>query len=304
MIKRLITGICYVAVLVGFFFLRYVDHRLFGILIYAFSLFGTYEMLHAFSHGRENGASLPQTGVENGAVKAQEHTKTDAAKAQTGEETNAAKVQTGAQVASAAPSSTLSLSQKIAVWVFAGVFTPLFYLCEWLEDGSGYRGALIFSFAFAVVLLCLLVIDFRHTTLAGTGASLLCGIYPTAILATMMLANELHTASTLALLLIFVISGAMSITPESVAGEKERGTIATILVTPVRRSYVAIGKILALSAFSLIGATSSFLGTVLSLPKLMGLPDVNLFDLYSFGDVFGMFLLLPLAKGTVQYAQK
>ncbi len=206
MIKRLITGICYVAVLVGFFFLRYVDHRLFGILIYAFSLFGTYEMLHAFSHGRENGASLPQTGVENGAVKAQEHTKTDAAKAQTGEETNAAKVQTGAQVASAAPSSTLSLSQKIAVWVFAGVFTPLFYLCEWLEDGSGYRGALIFSFAFAVVLLCLLVIDFRHTTLAGTGASLLCGIYPTAILATMMLANELHTASTLALLLIFVIS--------------------------------------------------------------------------------------------------
>ena len=94
------------------------------------------------------------------------------------------------------------------------------------------------------------------------------------------------------LLLIFVISGAMSITPESVAGEKERGTIATILVTPVRRSYVAIGKILALSAFSLIGATSSFLGTVLSLPKLMGLPDVNLFDLYSFGDVFGMFLLL------------
>lgn len=103
------------------------------------------------------------------------------------------------------------------------------------------------------------------------------------------------------LLLIFVISGAMSITPESIAGEKERGTIATILVTPVRRSYVAIGKILALSAFSLIGAMSSFLGTVLSLPKLMGLPGVNLFDLYSFGDIFGMFLLLlsyvPLIVG-------
>lgn len=103
------------------------------------------------------------------------------------------------------------------------------------------------------------------------------------------------------LLLIFVISGAMSITPESVAGEKERGTIATILVTPVRRSYVAVGKIVALSAFSLIGAMSSFLGTVLSLPKLMGLPGVNLFDLYSFGDVFGMFLLLlsyvPLIVG-------
>ena len=33
--KRLITGTVYVAVLVGFFFLRWVDVRLFGILVYA-----------------------------------------------------------------------------------------------------------------------------------------------------------------------------------------------------------------------------------------------------------------------------
>ena len=82
MVKRLITGTVYVAVLVGFFFLRLVDHRLFGILIYAFSLFGTYEMLHAFSHAKGEGTE--------GNV------------------------------------SAPALSQKIAVWVYAGLFTPLF----------------------------------------------------------------------------------------------------------------------------------------------------------------------------------
>lgn len=72
------------------------------------------------------------------------------------------------------------------------------------------------------------------------------------------------------LVLTFVFSGAMSVTPESIAGEKERGTIATMLVTPVRRSTIALGKIISLSCFSSLGAISSFLGVMLSLPKLMG----------------------------------
>ena len=36
MAKRIGVGLAYVGVLVGFFFLRNIDHRLFGILIYAF----------------------------------------------------------------------------------------------------------------------------------------------------------------------------------------------------------------------------------------------------------------------------
>lgn len=72
------------------------------------------------------------------------------------------------------------------------------------------------------------------------------------------------------LLLIFLFSGTMSIAPESIAGEKERGTIATLLVTPVKRSHIAIGKILALSVIALLSGASSTIGTILSLPKLMG----------------------------------
>lgn len=72
------------------------------------------------------------------------------------------------------------------------------------------------------------------------------------------------------LLMIFLFSGCMSVAPEAIAGEKERGTIATILVTPTKRSELAVGKIFALSIIALLSGASSTLGTMLSLPKLMG----------------------------------
>ena len=72
------------------------------------------------------------------------------------------------------------------------------------------------------------------------------------------------------LLMMLLFSGCMAIAPESIAGEKERGTIATLLITPIARHELAIGKILSLSLIALFSGTSSFVGTILSLPKLMG----------------------------------
>ena len=72
------------------------------------------------------------------------------------------------------------------------------------------------------------------------------------------------------LILMFLFSGCMAVAPESIAGEKERGTFATMLVTPVKRSHIAIGKVVSLSVLSLISGVCSFLGLILSLPKLMG----------------------------------
>ena len=69
---------------------------------------------------------------------------------------------------------------------------------------------------------------------------------------------------------MFLFSGCMAVAPESIAGEKERGTFATMLVTPVKRSHIAVGKIISLSVLSLISGLCSFLGLILSLPKLMG----------------------------------
>lgn len=72
------------------------------------------------------------------------------------------------------------------------------------------------------------------------------------------------------LLTMMLISGCMSVAPDAIAGEKERGTMATLLVTPARRSEIAIGKIISLSVISILSGLSSFLGVMLSLPKLMG----------------------------------
>lgn len=72
------------------------------------------------------------------------------------------------------------------------------------------------------------------------------------------------------LLLIFLYSGCIAVAPEAIAGEKERGTIASLLITPAKRSHIALGKIAALSIITLLSGASSALGTILSLPELMG----------------------------------
>ena len=86
------------------------------------------------------------------------------------------------------------------------------------------------------------------------------------------------------LLLIFLFSGCMAVAPESIAGEKERGTIATLLITPTKRGSIALGKIMALSVISLLSGASSAIGTTLSLPKLMGAASEQLTVTYGVGD--------------------
>ena len=72
------------------------------------------------------------------------------------------------------------------------------------------------------------------------------------------------------LIITFLFSGVTSVAPESIAGEKERGTITTLLVTPVKRSHIAFGKIISLSILAILSAVSSFIGVIISMPKLMG----------------------------------
>lgn len=98
------------------------------------------------------------------------------------------------------------------------------------------------------------------------------------------------------LLMMFLFSGCMSVAPESIAGEKERGTIATLLITPVGRSQIALGKIMALSVIALLSAASSAIGTILSLPKLMSGAGSISGSLYSVGDYL---LLAAVIASTV-----
>lgn len=91
------------------------------------------------------------------------------------------------------------------------------------------------------------------------------------------------------LLISFLFSGSMAVAPESIAGEKERGTIATLLVTPIKRSHIAIGKIVSLSVISLLSGLSSFIGIILALPSymesVMGSVDMKVYGVKEYGAV-------------------
>ena len=98
------------------------------------------------------------------------------------------------------------------------------------------------------------------------------------------------------LLIILMFSSCMAMTAESIAGEKERGTIATLLITPITRSELALGKIAALSIMSLLGGLCSFVGVLLALPKLMGGEAMDAVDtsVYTMGD-YAMILCVILS---------
>ena len=100
------------------------------------------------------------------------------------------------------------------------------------------------------------------------------------------------------LLIILTFSSCMAMTTESIAGEKERGTIATLLITPIKRSELAIGKIAALSLISLLAGLCNFLGVLLALPKLMGGQETGIVD----ASVYGMsdyLMILAVILSTV-----
>lgn len=97
------------------------------------------------------------------------------------------------------------------------------------------------------------------------------------------------------LCIVFLLAGCMSLVPESIAGEKERGAFATMLVTPVKRRAIAFGKIVALSAVSLISGVCSFTGLALSLPKMLQSDETGVsLSVSSYGvtDYLMLFLII------------
>ena len=99
------------------------------------------------------------------------------------------------------------------------------------------------------------------------------------------------------LLMIFLYNGCMSLAPESIAGEKERGTLGGMLVTPTKRSDMAFAKILSISIFSLMSALVSMAAMVLSLPSMMQM-DVSMVDFYSAAE-YALLLVVVITTALV-----
>ncbi|MCR5585759.1 MAG: ABC transporter permease [Lachnospiraceae bacterium] len=71
------------------------------------------------------------------------------------------------------------------------------------------------------------------------------------------------------LITFLIFASAMSIVIDAIAGEKERGTMARLLLTPLKRRNLAIGKIIALAVLSIISAIVYALSMVVAMPMMM-----------------------------------
>jgi hypothetical protein len=68
---------------------------------------------------------------------------------------------------------------------------------------------------------------------------------------------------------LLLFAGAMGIGVDMVAGEKERGTMASLLMTPIKRSSIALGKVFALMSLSGLSAAISIVSMVVCMPMMM-----------------------------------
>jgi sodium transport system permease protein len=93
------------------------------------------------------------------------------------------------------------------------------------------------------------------------------------------------------LLMIFLYTGCMSLAPDSISGEKERGTLGGMLVTPTKRSDMAFAKIISIAIFGLMSAVVSMAAMIISLPSLMQM-DVSMTSFFALKDYALLFAVV------------
>lgn len=105
------------------------------------------------------------------------------------------------------------------------------------------------------------------------------------------------TGSVLAMLLpmfimITIFAAGLGIGSDAIAGEKERGTLATLLMTPIKKNEIIIGKIISTAVVTILSALSSFIGILASLPFAKAMFSVDGAITYNVGHYLMLFCIL------------
>jgi sodium transport system permease protein len=97
------------------------------------------------------------------------------------------------------------------------------------------------------------------------------------------------------LILIYIFAGSMNIGLDATAGEKERGSLASILVNQVSRTSIAVGKIMYVATAALMNAVASFAGIIIAFriggPAAPGALSASL-AVFSAAGVLGLLITL------------
>lgn len=72
------------------------------------------------------------------------------------------------------------------------------------------------------------------------------------------------------MIVFMLFASAMGICVDAIAGEKERGTMASMLLTPAKRSSIVFGKLFALSLLSILSSLVYAGSTIFGMPLMMG----------------------------------
>lgn len=72
------------------------------------------------------------------------------------------------------------------------------------------------------------------------------------------------------LITMLLFTGAMSLGVDAITGEKERGTMASMLITPLKRSEIVLGKLISLSILSCLSAVVYAGSMVVAMPMMLG----------------------------------
>ncbi|HEX3078648.1 MAG TPA: ABC transporter permease [Lachnospiraceae bacterium] len=93
--------------------------------------------------------------------------------------------------------------------------------------------------------------------------------------ASVVMDDEKASGEALGMLLPYFITmllfaGVMSLAVDAITGEKERGTMASMLLSPVSRSEIVTGKLVSLALLSSLSAIIYAVGMIFALPRMMG----------------------------------
>lgn len=104
------------------------------------------------------------------------------------------------------------------------------------------------------------------------------------------------------LIITFVFAGALGVGADAIAGEKERGTLSTLLMAPIRRNEIVYGKVISTSIISLLSALSSFIGIIASLPfakDIFGIQGSVSYGIVSYIQLLIIIIVLAMLASSV-----
>jgi len=144
-------------------------------------------------------------------------------------------------------------------------------------DAANEKSTFIYEHVYSIYFLDCSSIDYVYTLNLSTSADISDGKGQSVRIMAMLLPYMLLTV---------LFNGCANATTTVIAGEKERGTMSSLLVTPVKRTTICLGKLSALSIIALLTSAVSLLFSVLG-TKIADNETIGInLSLYDGGSVF------------------